>query len=482
VLWATQRQGIFQVNISSTVFNMFQFQKEKGAFIFGGASVAFDGTYYVASVASIYAFNNEIPFDFTTPIIQTGEFFLPDLENNEHIIDITLIESQSDFAALIVVTSRGKMVALSLDFTKVTDVLQLPGIESVEFPDHFVSMAMITDGAQDGAYVATSVSITRVQWDCDAMSLRISWTADTSSREDWLWGRSSPGFSSAPRLVGPPDAPEYVVTTTGSSPSEVLFFDTRQGALVASHRVLFGHDNDSDIDPANVKSTVSQPVLVLGHRVVVTNNWVSQSPPALCSEWMAGSQDLPVHRQKLCPYLMGEFSHGLEQFEIDPISHELRSVWSNPDVSCSSASPVFSLPGDDSAPIMFCVGKRLVSGPTSHAASTFSVEAVSWTTGKSIFHIPLGESAAHNCLFAALGTSMLVNEGNALIMAALGGLYRILNINCDAPTPYPPQKLSNLPAQYFSAIDILDELVAMYQSGDVPFVDIAAVNSGDVGK
>lgn len=471
MLWGCNGQDIFQVNVSSLESSVTQILNRDDDLMYGGSSVAFDGTYYVASSASIYAFNNEIPFDFTTPIIQTGEFFLPGLEGNERIVDIALIEAQSEHAALIAVTTRGKMVSMSLDFTKVSDILHLPGVDSVTFPEYFVSNAMISDGAQSGVYVVTSASLTRVQWDNEEMSLKLSWStcyANGANGDDgWLWGRVSPGSGSSPRLIGPTDTPDFVVTTLGSSPSELLFFDTRTGSVIASHPVRFGHGNKSDMS----HSAVDQPAFVYGNRVVVANNWVTQSPPALCSAWMYNNKEMPLHRKELCPFLMGDFSKGIEQFEIDPLTREVRSVWSNPDVSCSSSAPVLPLAIGESNPIMFCVGKRQIDR-SKFSASTYSLEAINWTTGESLFYIPLSSSSAHNCLFAGLGTTMYQHE-NALVLAALGGLYRIWNIKCDMDSPHSPHELISGPVQEISAIDILDELAVLYNAGDVPSVDIS---------
>ena len=69
---------------------------------------------------------------------------------------------------------------------------------------------------------------------------------------------------------------------------------------------------------------------------------------------------------------------GVEQFEIEPQTYELRSAWSNPDVSCTSSIPVVS----EKDGTLYCVGKR---------DSETTLESLSWETGKSNFAISLGK-------------------------------------------------------------------------------------------
>lgn len=83
-----------------------------------------------------------------------------------------------------------------------------------------------------------------------------------------------------------------------------------------------------------------------------------------------------------CPFLMGGYALGVEQFEIDPQTLEVSSVWGNPNVSCTSSIPVMS--EDDET--FYCIGKR-------DEGKNFSLEALDWKTGESKFFVDLGTKA-----------------------------------------------------------------------------------------
>jgi hypothetical protein len=120
----------------------------------------------------------------------------------------------------------------------------------------------------------------------------------------------------------------------------------------------------------------------------------------------------------------------------------VRSVWANPNVSCTSVVPTVSAANG----IFYCLGKRpaadanpphSVSGATSATATAatsaataaataadagagastganfiggssdvdrlrdqYTIEAVSWETGASLFHVPIGSTLLSNGLYA----------------------------------------------------------------------------------
>lgn len=87
--------------------------------------------------------------------------------------------------------------------------------------------------------------------------------------------------------------------------------------------------------------------------------------------------------QHICPAVLGEAANGVAQYTVDPGTCAVTRTWVNADVSCTSAIPVLSLP-DNTA---YCLGKR---------GQLFTIEALDWLTGQSLFHVPLGDGLQYN--------------------------------------------------------------------------------------
>ncbi len=120
---------------------------------------------------------------------------------------------------------------------------------------------------------------------------------------------------------------EYVTVNDGLSPTNILFFDVKTGAIAGRHPVTFGCKDVT----SNCNSTTDQSITVKGYRAVVVNNWVADSVTPFCSEFFAS---LPVTEslKHECPFMFGAFVNGVEQFEINPLSKDVKSVWFNNEV------------------------------------------------------------------------------------------------------------------------------------------------------
>jgi hypothetical protein len=114
-----------------------------------------------------------------------------------------------------------------------------------------------------------------------------------------------------------------------------------------------------------------------------------------------------------CPYMFGAYVNGVEQFDFNPRTRELTSVWANPDVSCTSSIPVVS----EESGILYCLGKR--ERPVRRA--TYTIEAMSWKTGRSLFHVELSPVLLANSLYAATE----VGNMNDIVMGTLAGIVRV---------------------------------------------------------
>ena len=152
----------------------------------------------------------------------------------------------------------------------------------------------------------------------------------------------------------------------------ILYFRTDTLELVGNKTVTFGGMNATQSE---------QSVVVYGYKAVVVNNWFwDKDVPEFCKLFkeLNNYMGWPDKTSQGCPFLIGMTAMGVEQFEINPQTNEVTSTWSNPDVSCASSIPVVS----EKDGTFYCLGKK--------DGGEFSLESLSWETGKSNFSKPLG--------------------------------------------------------------------------------------------
>jgi hypothetical protein len=406
--WGSSVSSVFQLKTDSTGVSMinsfyrdFNFEYH-GAYCLLGA----DGTYFAAARSSLQAYNNEKALDFTTPIVKTNEYFVSGLDDDEHIVGLTMTHDDAPF--LIFATTKGQVGAVSVDFSVASPLFRISGIEKVGRPDKFVSNSIGMDGPRGGIYVVTSISMNRLQWDPLTRTISSSWSTEYGTgNDDWYYGRLGPGAGTSPTISGPSGEPEYVVITDGENPMSIRYFDVTTGAEAGKQVVMFGCTAG-----AACNSTTDQSVVVSGYKSVVVQNYVAPKVTAFCSEWFAS---LPVTDalKMECPYMFGAYVNGVEQFDFNPRTRELTSVWANPDVSCTSSIPVVS----EESGILYCLGKR--ERPVRRA--TYTIEAMSWKTGRSLFHVELSPVLLANSLYAATE----VGNMNDIVMGTLAGIVRV---------------------------------------------------------
>jgi hypothetical protein len=410
--WGSSISSVFQTKTDENGFQLINTYFRDYNFEYHGAYclLAHDGTYFAATRNSIVAYNNKIPFDFTTPIVKNGEYFIPGLFEDEHIVGLTIThDSPAENAFLIFATSQGHVGGVSLNFQKSTNLFLIPGGNQVSMPSHFVSNSIGMDGIEGGIYVCTSRSMTRLTWQPAAQQIELAWdTVYGTGQDEWYWGRLGPGCGTSPTIVGPHNTkPEYVVITDGENPMNIRFFDVHTGKQAGSHIVTFGQDL-----PCN--STTDQSIVVKGYEAVVVNNWVADSVTPLCSEFIANMNVTEAIKHE-CPFIFGAFVNGIEKFAINPVTKEVTSKWANTEVSCSSSIPVVTEENT-----LYCLGKRehMISDTR---RSFYAMEAVNWNTGHSLFYVPLGSSLLYNALYAATE----VGTNNDIVMGTLAGIVRV---------------------------------------------------------
>ena len=458
--WGSGVSSVFQtkvdadggITVINSIFRDYNFEYH-GAYCL----LAYDGTYYAARKTSIEAYNNEVPFDFSTSIVKTGEYFIPTLQDSEHIVGLTMTHDAKEDAFLIYATSLGGVGGVSLNFKKSAAAFYIPGIEKVALPDHFVSNSIAMGGTEGGIYVCTSYSMTRLNWDPATQSISLGWnTAYGDGHDEWYYGRLGPGCGTSPTIVGPKGDPEFVVIGDGKTPMNVLFYDVKTGELAGSHIVSFGNKNEA------YNSTTDQSIVVKGYKAVLSNNWVADVTTSFCTEWFAS---LPVTDalKHECPFLFGAYVNGLEQFEINPQSKEVRSVWANNHVSCSSSIPVVT---DDN--ILYCLGKR----KPAVGVAKYTIEAVDWDTGRSLFYVELSHSLLANALYAATE----VGTNNDIVMGTLSGLVRVANANDVKNIGVEIKNIREddykIPTKVLQQWSNLDRLAELNERGEIPSLEL----------
>ena len=154
-----------------------------------------------------------------------------------------------------------------------------------------------------------------------------------------------------------------------------------------------------------------QSITILGHKAVVTNNYMNDIVSSFCTEWFA-ELGLSDALKMECPFLFGQAIPGVEQFEIME-SGEVVSKWVNTEVSCTSTIPVVSANDE----VLYCVGKR--SRPKGR--DMFTIEAIDWNTGKSLHYVDIGSTLLSNGLYAG----RCIGTMGDVVMGSLSGVIRV---------------------------------------------------------
>jgi hypothetical protein len=83
-------------------------------------------------------------------------------------------------------------------------------------------------------------------------------------------------------------------------------------------------------------------------------------------------------------------------------------TWLNTNVSCTSSIPIVSL----ASGVAYCLGRR---------GATFTIEALDWATGRTLWTAPLGAGLQYNSLYAATELA----PGGAVLMGTMAGILHV---------------------------------------------------------
>jgi len=405
----------------------------------------YHGAYGFVSNQNVYYSSTQSGFgmyqlDATRKIQKVGDFTLSEIQEMEAVVGVLINWN----ASIVMATSIGRVFVLeraddkSFEYaTKAS--LQLSGGGSPEFVSN--SFALDHNG---GIYVVSKTSLHKLHFDAEARTLQNVFDSVYSDGNDPLFlGRLGKGSGSTPSVqVDKSGAPKYVIISDGRNPMNVLSIDAVTGDLRGNRTVTFG------IAGSNTQS--EQSVTVMDHGAVVVNNWLEHERLPLTCRLM---QMLPklqtVKIQKACAFGSGTLADaGVEHFSIDPATGSLESKWHRKDVQCSSSIPAAGLSGVATQKSFYCIGQRLhqheVPNPGDdplgwllslvHPSTTFTLEALDWDDGSTIYSVPVGPGTSWNPMYAAVQ----IGSQSDILYGTGWGVVRISARKQEVDPPLPP--------------------------------------------
>lgn len=333
-----------------------------------------DGLFFMPYFTRIYCIGDITPGDSTSAIEVKGEFEIP--AENLHGEDDYLVGMNLTYDGMIAfATSRGTVGVVTRNFDQAY-YLNLGDDEEVSN-----SIAVCE---KNGIYVVTSNKMYRVQWTGSILTLDASmggWVADYETGEDASGIRLGSGSGSTPSLMGIDYQDKFVVITDGQPLMHLLLMwrdeipgdwekipGTKDRRIAAQVPVTFG-------DPAATQSLSEQSVCVRGYGALVVNNQMAMD---------SGNGAINIFFSG-CP---GIAPYGVEKFVWNETTRALKSVWVNDTISLPNGIPSMS----STTNLIYDMGQR---------SNGWTLEAIDWETGASVFHRKIGFDMKFNSTYAA---------------------------------------------------------------------------------
>ena len=333
-----------------------------------------DGVFFVPRSGKIEAYSDECRNDSLSGIVKIGEFVLPacTMRSADELI-VGMNMTYDGWIALV--TDHGMVGVISRDFQQ-SHFLHVNGGEGVSN-----SLSVDEDG---GIYITTSKRVYRVQW--DGAHLQTLWSVAYKTIDQTITGRLGAGSGTTPTLMGVAGQDKFIVIGDGQELMHLVLIWRDQvpadwtplpgcdPRIAAEVPVTFG-------DCHARKSSTEQSVLVSGYSAVVVSNLYGQVRIRPRSRNITDKVRIAVSNQKkVAP-------HGVEKFTWNPLTRQLERTWANPCVSCPNAIPSMSR----ATQLMYCIGAR---------DEAWTLEALDWNTGESVFYVPLRHKLKFNSFYA----------------------------------------------------------------------------------
>ncbi len=399
VVWGSDLRRVFKLDINGRkISSIDYYRKESSGSGYGlverATSGAYtlvdrDGVFFVPGFTRIMAFTDEISGKADSDIVLKGTYTIPQERlhgKSDKIVGINLTYD----GMIVFATSGGTIAAVTRSFDRAYYIYL--GEEEISN-----SIACDENG---GVYVVTSRKMYRVQWTGSELTLDEksgAWSAEYETGSGQSGIRLGAGSGSTPTVMGTGGQDKFVVITDGQDLMHLVIFwrdaipsdwkgirGAKDRRIAAQVPVRFG-------DPNAVFSISEQSVCVRGYGALVVNNYLrSDSGSKFGNILLSGVSSI-------APY-------GAEKFEWDPASRTMRSVWVNTGVSLPNGIPCMS----SATGLVYGIGKR---------GKYWTMEALDWNTGESVFYIPVGAGPWYNSAYAAIEIG---DAGNMFTGTALG--------------------------------------------------------------
>ena len=406
-IWSATTKSIFKVDASDKSLGYaakIPRQQTRQDAISGAYSVIDkDGVYYVPRGKQIEAFCDEKEGVLNSGIKQCRTFEVPEelLRGND---DLIVGLSMTFDGHLAFVTRRGLVGTVSRDFREYKTV-------KIDESEIEVSNSIAVDD-ENGIYVVTNHATHRIQWHSDSRQLEPLWSVRYQTTSKKFPGRLGSGSGTTPSLIGFGDQDKFVVIGDGQELMHMVLFwrdeipmdwkglPGRDRRIAAEVPIRFGDDRAT-------RSTTEQSLTVRGYEIVAVSNLYGQLSPLMrrIARRQLGNDisSLTIYRSnqpRIAPY-------GVEKFAWNPQTRKLESRWTNREISCPNGIPTMS----EATGLLYCIGQR---------NAVWSLEAIDWKTGESVFHRLVQGGSRNNSFYAA--TEIGLN--GTILTGTFGGMLR----------------------------------------------------------
>jgi hypothetical protein len=387
IAWGSNTSHVYKTQVAPEFKVLSRYKKPQIGSISGAYTfLDRDNMFFVPVNTTIYKFGDQEFKNLRSAIDLKSSFKIPQnliTAKREHIVGINLTWD----GTLVFATNKGLIGAISREFEKFSFVR----LNSSKDEDVSNSIAVDEDG---GVYVVSTEKMYRIQWTGNKLSQSESdgaWSSNYETGGDILIpGRLGKGSGSTPSLMGTGDEDKFVVVTDGQTLVHLVLFwrdeipadwkpiaPGKSRRIAAEIPVTFGDVNAT-------QSMSEQSVLVSGYGAVVVNNdfntKIAPKRDLLANLWSYLTV-FRSNRKRVAPF-------GMEKFQWNPETRELKTSWANPNISCPNAIPTMSV----ATGLVYCVGQR---------KSIWNIEAVDWNSGQSAFHKATKRKYSFNSFYAA---------------------------------------------------------------------------------
>lgn len=405
-----------------------------------------DGTFIIATGDLVSGYCDVDP---TQPLkskikhVKTFDFG-PHAWKGERVLAVNLTYD----GKLVLVTSKGRIGILSLDLSK------LIALKNATHDSVSVTNSVAVD-EYGGIYLVTSKYIHRMYWsalrqmlygvpppvdskDGKVKGIVVSacqgneektikdfcqiWSMPYAVSDGPIEGRpTKEGSGTTPSLMKL-NQKLYVLIADGQRKQEVLAIDATNGETVSTAPVEF---------ESSKESYTEQSILVYGSKLLITQNALTSRGQrindllkSINAKDVVSSVPVPEFVRDnvdLVPVVLGDDPRGFQQFELVENGPEnrpqLRKTWTRSDVGCPNAIPTMS----GKSGIIYCVGKKIALLPGMLIQGSWTIEAVDWHTGESVFSAAMGSNILFNSLYAATQ----IGPDEEIVYGSIGGLVRM---------------------------------------------------------